>query len=191
MSLVESPPVVPLLGAAALPSIWTDTRIAELTRMWEFEAMSAAQIARALGCFAHCVDGGRSAVIGKVHRLDLKPRTSPIRKVETRSTKGQPRRRYGIPKFLPNRAAKPKEKPVTAVSPVPEISIPLSQRCSLLELDKTKCHWPIGDPGAPDFRFCGGMAVDREPYCRGHMQIAYTPYARAKPKGDRTETGWG
>ena len=34
--------------------------------------------------------------------------------------------------------------------------IPIGQRCTLLELNDDKCHWPIGDPGQPDFFFCGG-----------------------------------
>jgi hypothetical protein len=32
---------------------------------------SCAQIAAEMGCFAHCFDAGRSAVIGKIHRLKL------------------------------------------------------------------------------------------------------------------------
>ena len=38
--------------------------------------------------------------------------------------------------------------------------------------DKT-CRWPIGDPGADDFCFCGRKPVNGLPYCRHHAAIAY------------------
>ena len=37
-------------------------------------AASASEVAKKLGGFEHCDDGGRSAVLGKIHRLGLAPR---------------------------------------------------------------------------------------------------------------------
>jgi hypothetical protein len=34
------------------------------------------------------------------------------------------------------------------------------------------CHWPIGDPQHPDFRFCGSP-VTAPPYCEEHRGVAY------------------
>src|ERR1700680_1872422 len=53
--------------------------------------------------------------------------------------------------------------------------IPLGQRRSLLELTEETCRWPIGDPGAPDFFFCGGQTVSSLPYCAFHARLAYQP----------------
>lgn len=35
------------------------------------------------------------------------------------------------------------------------------------------CCWPIGDPGTPEFRFCGAPALSGKPYCAEHAAIAY------------------
>lgn len=51
---------------------WTEERIATLTKMWE-SGMTASQIAEELGGIS------RNAVIGKAHRLGLKPRPSPVK----------------------------------------------------------------------------------------------------------------
>ena len=48
-----------------------------------------------------------------------------------------------------------------------------AQRCSLLEIAQDKCHWPIGDPHAADFAFCGNAAVTGFSYCAGHARMAY------------------
>ena len=53
--------------------------------------------------------------------------------------------------------------------------IPIGQRCSLLELTDAKCRWPIGDPGTPEFFFCGGKPAAELPYCVYHSRIAYQP----------------
>ncbi|MDG6095623.1 GcrA family cell cycle regulator [Acetobacter sp. AN02] len=37
----------------------------------------------------------------------------------------------------------------------------------------TGCCWPIGDPGNPDFHFCGATPIPGKPYCVEHAQIAY------------------
>ena len=53
--------------------------------------------------------------------------------------------------------------------------IPLGQRRSLLELTENTCRWPIGDPGNPDFFFCGGQTISSLPYCAFHARLAYQP----------------
>ena len=58
--------------------------------------------------------------------------------------------------------------------------IPLGQRCSILELSEDKCHWPIGDPGTPDFFFCGGKTIEGLPYCGYHSRVAYQPVAERR-----------
>ena len=45
------------------------------------------------------------------------------------------------------------------------------------ELTEETCRWPIGDPGGPDFFFCGGQTVTGLPYCGYHSRVAYQPAA--------------
>ena len=64
------------------------------------------------------------------------------------------------------------------IEPEPELIeklIPISQRRTLLELTEQTCRWPIGDPGSPEFFFCGGNTVTKLPYCAYHSRIAYQP----------------
>ncbi len=35
------------------------------------------------------------------------------------------------------------------------------------------CQWPIGDPGAADFHFCGKQSSVNRPYCEDHCMQAY------------------
>ncbi len=51
---------------------WTDERTEQLKSLWT-EGLSASQIARVLGGVT------RNAVIGKVHRLGLASRVTPVR----------------------------------------------------------------------------------------------------------------
>jgi GcrA cell cycle regulator len=150
---------------------WSDERVELLKKLWN-DGLSASQIAAELGGIT------RNAVIGKVHRLGLsgrakspssavprprKPRAPSHMLRITRSTRG-------------NTALAPMYE--LDIEPEPELIeniIPLGQRCSILELNEEKCHWPIGDPGTPEFFFCGGRAIDGLPYCGYHSRIAYQP----------------
>jgi GcrA cell cycle regulator len=62
--------------------------------------------------------------------------------------------------------------------PEPELIeniIPIGQRRTLMELTEATCRWPIGDPGTPEFFFCGGNTLQGLPYCHYHSRIAYQP----------------
>jgi GcrA cell cycle regulator len=52
--------------------------------------------------------------------------------------------------------------------------------CTLLELSGGKCRWPISNPGAEDFCFCGNEPVKGLPYCVGHARIAYRSLGRRR-----------
>jgi GcrA cell cycle regulator len=92
------------------------------------------------------------------------------------------------------RVSRPLMRGNTALAPIYELDIepepelveniiPLGQRCSILELSDEKCHWPIGDPGTPEFFFCGGKTIEGLPYCGYHSRVAYQPVAdRRKEK---------
>ena len=159
---------------------WTDERVEHLKKLWA-DGLSASQIAGELGGIT------RNAVIGKVHRLGLSGRA----KAPSSSVPRQ--RKPRAPSMF--RAPRPMMRGNTALAhapaydydaePEPELIeniIPIGQRCTLLELDQEKCHWPIGDPGQPDFFFCGGKTNAGTPYCGYHGRVAYQPPAARRDR---------
>ena len=163
---------------------WTDDRVEQLKKLWE-AGLSASQIAAELGNVT------RNAVIGKVHRLGLSGRAkSPTTSV--------PRPRKARPAQHIIRISRPVARGNTALAQAFEVEyeadpiafdnvVPMSQRKTLLELNEDTCHWPVGDPGSPDFFFCGGKSLANLPYCAHHSRIAYQPAAErrrtpAKPR---------
>ena len=153
---------------------WTDERVELLKKLWA-EGLSASQIAARLGGVT------RNAVIGKVHRLGLSGRAT-----SSRSSSPRPRRSH-VPR--PGRASsllfgtrgatalKPhyEVEPDLALAPLEELVIPLNERASIVTLKEAMCRWPIGDPGEPEFHFCGRKTCASLPYCEHHARMAYQP----------------
>lgn len=166
---------------------WTDERVALLRRLWE-DGQSASKIAAQLGGVT------RNAVIGKVHRLGLAGR---VKVAEDASSAAKP---VEAEKAV---EAAPTPEPVIAVAhrPAPEfppvvarqtavepVSIPVSQRVTIMDLRESMCRWPLGDPTTPEFRFCGARSITGLPYCTHHAEIAYQP--AAERKRDRRAAGF-
>lgn len=100
-------------------------------------------------------------------------------------------------------AARPPERIVRLV-PLPQASkgqdeAPTGAGCTLVDLTERSCRWPVGDPGAAGFYFCGGAAFTGRPYCLFHARIAYQPLSdrpvrapldvtRARPAPSEAET---
>jgi GcrA cell cycle regulator len=155
---------------------WTDERVELLKRLWS-EGLSASQIAGELGGIT------RNAVIGKVHRLGLSGRAkAPSSSVPRPRKPRAPSQfmRQPRPMTRGNTALAPRSAPLFEIEaePEPEVVdnvIPMGQRCTILQLTEATCHWPVGDPGSPDFFFCGGKAANGLPYCAHHSRIAYQP----------------
>ncbi len=55
-------------------------------------------------------------------------------------------------------------------------------RIPLVALTDSTCRWPLGDPDAGDFAFCGLPALPRKPYCTDHAKLAYQPMASRRPR---------
>ena len=105
-----------------------------------------------------------------------------------------------IPLPIPPIVAKPQpktnspipiEKPLTRKkksSPPPRsVSKSKIEKNTVLETEFSKrhsstCCWPLGEPGTPDFHFCGAPPLSGKPYCEKHCQIAYV---RLRPRGSR------
>ena len=139
---------------------WTAERIEQL-RHCVVNGLTCSQIAAEIGVT-------RNAVIGKIHRLGL----SPTRPAGAPTHLSPPRERR--PRLSPQRrllrlyGARSSANAAVALAPIES-----AQPCSLLEITANECHWPLGDPHAADFAFCGNDAVPGLSYCAGHARMAY------------------
>ena len=137
---------------------WTDDAVETLERLWGDPDLSAALIAKRLGVT-------RNAVLGKIHRLGLsKPRASRppgARTPEPRPSRLE-RRCAVVRATAAERVARSPAPPDLGPGLVPHLE----------DLPRRACHWPLGDPQAADFAFCGRRAETR-PYCAAHAAIAY------------------
>jgi GcrA cell cycle regulator len=150
---------------------WTDERVELLKKLWA-DGLSASQIAGELGGIT------RNAVIGKVHRLGLSGRakSSSSGAARPRKPRAPGMMRVSRPSMRGNTAlAHAYEHDLEAEPELIDNIIPMGQRRTILELTEATCHWPIGDPGSPDFFFCGGNTVNNLPYCSHHSRVAYQP----------------
>jgi GcrA cell cycle regulator len=150
---------------------WTDDRIERLGALWA-EGLSASEIAARLGGLT------RNAVLGKLHRLGLLGG-----RVRSGRLSAKP------PQAPKQRRAKAATQPVVRAGPAPPPraaapeALQLQGLVSRLELlGAHVCHWPVGDPAAEDFAFCGRPAA-AGPYCAAHAAVAYLP--KPLPKGRR------
>jgi GcrA cell cycle regulator len=149
---------------------WTEERVELLKKLWA-DGLSASQIAAELGGIT------RNAVIGKVHRLGLSGRAKSPSTATARPRKARaPMMRVSRPVSRGNTALAHAYE--VELEPEPEFLdniIPIGQRRTILELTEATCHWPVGDPGHPDFFFCGGPSLASLPYCSYHSRVAYQP----------------
>jgi GcrA cell cycle regulator len=140
---------------------WTDARVETLKTLWR-EGLSAAKIARELGAVT------RNAVLGKIHRLGLSGRAVAPRLGGQRPASVRPRPTL---RRIPRGPKPPVLPPVDIAIPVEGPGL----ATSVLELGAHTCHWPIGDPKAADFSYCGRGADELGPYCPAHRRIAHRP----------------
>ena len=56
-----------------------------------------------------------------------------------------------------------------------EVVVPISRKLALTDLTERTCKWPIGDPLAEDFHFCGNDSGESGPYCTYHARLAFQP----------------
>ena len=164
---------------------WTEDRVATLTKLWA-DGLSASQIAKQLGGVT------RNAVIGKVHRLGLSGRakpSSPARKAaarkraaskDARASSASPKPKTKTAR-TPSVPRKPRVIAQAAPPPPPPLEAKLQANgtfATILTITEHMCKWPIGDPGADNFRFCGRKTDPEEPYCLAHSRVAYQPSRR-------------
>jgi len=158
------------LGTLLMPSIlqtWTNDRVEALKIHFQ-AGLSCREIANEIGV-------SRNAVIGKISRLNLIRDKGVMRAPRkdaasgTRPPRGARRLRQILLKSFPQEA----EPAIIEDEPIHN-----GHTCSLFELSKETCRWPISTPGHDDFCFCGNTPLEGMPYCPGHSRLAYRVNAR-------------
>jgi GcrA cell cycle regulator len=145
---------------------WTPERIEQL-RSCVGSGMTCSQIAAAIGV-------SRNAVIGKIHRLGLssgRPAGAPARvncPPRARHPRGPTQRRLLRLAYA--------QAPLDEI--MSNVAVISPQPCSLLDIDRHQCRWPIGDPATTNFLFCGNDAIAGLAYCVGHARMAYRVSSR-------------
>ena len=141
---------------------WTEEMIDGLKQMWK-EGLTTNEIAKRLGV-------SKNSIVGKVHRLNLKARPSPIKKkeeitaTEITETKEEVVKQSNTPI---------KKITVSSVNILTTKKTKKDSCLKLTDLDNHTCRWPIGDPKDDNFCFCGKTIRSGQTYCEEHAAIAY------------------
>ena len=133
---------------------WSDEETRELVALWP--SQSATQIAKRL-------QRPRWSVCAKAHRLRQEGLLD-----------GGITKRFAVPPLrVRPRTSKPRINPQLKSAPAKTVDDVVEMRpCSILELDATRCHWPLGDVETIAVMFCGGVAVPGRRYCAHHLRRA-------------------
>jgi len=149
---------------------WTPERVEQL-RSCLVTGLTCSQIAAEIGV-------SRNAVIGKIHRLGLSPGRPPGGSARPCPPRARHPRAAGGRRLL--RLMWSDGTPAAETAAVPA-AVDSARPCSLLDLDRGKCRWPLGEPapGTGDFVFCGNAAIEGFSYCPGHARMAYRAARRS------------
>lgn len=158
---------------------WTEQMVEDLRTMWK-QGLTTAEIGKRLNVT-------KNSIVGKVHRLGLSGRPSPIKKkneenaaeeiqaaenvqvVSSKNTAESPQLKKETVKI--DKAQMPEVKPVMTSSVKSEPA--KKGMMSLMDLDNHTCRWPLGDPKDENFHFCGRKVKIGQTYCEEHANIAY------------------
>lgn len=170
---------------------WTDEAIETLRTLWA-EGKSATEICQSIGAVS------RSAVIGKLHRLQVYRDGPPVRgtRKPRRTLSTQHRAAYQVawkrrhreeqrlareekPKIktfvhttnLQNKRESRKNDPGLIEAPI-VIVAPASKNLTLIQLKTKSCRWPT-NPEGEQYRFCGHEQIEGRPYCEAHCVVSY------------------
>ena len=152
------------------PLTWSSERVEQLKRCFS-AGLTCSQIAREIGVT-------RNAVIGKMNRLGLsQPRNPAVAQArrDAKSARPRSRTRWSAFSVADQRTLLREAFPQARVEDIP---IRDGRGCTLLELAQDRCRWPINDPGAANFCYCGNEASTDLPYCAGHARLAYRGVSR-------------
>lgn len=141
--------ITPVKRGGRHSEFWTEPRTEKLKELWTLH-LSASQIAEEIG------DGiTRSAVLGKVHRLELEPHGPSPR---------APYRTFA-------RIIAPRRKPA-AKAPEPESVFTGPLNITFVDLQPNHCRYPVTD--SPPHLFCGQPKARGASYCHHHYGITHS-----------------
>jgi GcrA cell cycle regulator len=144
---------------------WTTERVELLKQHFE-AGLTCREIAAQIGV-------SRNAVIGKLTRLGLTrgpiSAEQHLHATTKERAKSVPRAQYRMLQVVYENGEPAADGPIASERP-----------CSLLELSKERCRWPISTPGDDGICFCGNTPLKGLPYCPGHTRLAYKPGSRQR-----------
>ena len=146
---------------------WTAERIDQL-KSFVGAGLTCSQIAAEIGVT-------RNAVIGKINRLGLGPgraAAAPGRPCPPRLRPPRLRTQRALLRLI-GEAPQVTGDAIFAAKTVDCPTVDSPQSCALMDLAQGKCRWPLSDPGAADFVFCGNDQAAGFSYCAGHARMAY------------------
>ena len=154
---------------------WTDKMVEELKSLWQ-TGLTTNEIAKQLGV-------SKNSIVGKVHRLSLLSRPSPIRKKDEKKRVRKVKKettKAPLQEVLPLTENEPEVETAKNITsaPVETIADKIVENINeynvkLTDLDNHTCRWPIGDPKDENFHFCGKKVKTGQTYCEEHAAIAY------------------
>jgi len=150
---------------------WTDKMVEDLCLMWK-QGLTTGEIGKRLGV-------SKNSIVGKVHRLQLDARPSPIKKkneaedspVAPTVSEEKTETVEVVAPVKPEKAAAPVK--VSGKSNNAAVLSPNTANIKLTDLDNHTCRWPLGDPKDENFHFCGKKVRVGQTYCEEHSAIAY------------------
>ena len=165
---------------------WNDETIARLEKLWA-DGLTTVKIAEALGV-------SKNSVIGKVHRMKLPQRPSPIKSVPSDFDEIEENTKKPVKQAKETKKEKAPIAEKITKSTVKQISNAegmenaernisdqinkavkiYKENVKLVELESNSCRWPSGDPkDEENFHFCGKKTPHGQTYCAEHNEIAY------------------
>jgi GcrA cell cycle regulator len=141
---------------------WSAEDDAMLIRLWADPANSTARIGEMMG------HRGKNSIVGRVHRMGLPARPSPIRRDGAVQPARPARAKPALPS-LPSAVA-PLRAPVLVARAAPVVRpAPVPPSAPVRIGPVRACCWPFGEPRTKAFRFCGDPALPGRSYCDDHQ----------------------
>lgn len=145
---------------------WTDAMIARLKVLHSDDLPFSAIAARMSTDFN--IKLSRNAAIGKAARIGLSSPKKPSNVTVTRQRKRAYTARVARKPSLLDQALELTEHEA--------VDLPADQSDFAVVFEQLRdphCRWPIGDPAADDFKYCGADKMREGPYCARHHRLAY------------------
>ena len=145
--------------------------VEDLKIMWK-QGLTTGEIGKRLGV-------SKNSIVGKVHRLQLDARPSPIKKKdeEPQVTEEIQVKETPSKNKTDKKVAEPESKAPEKTAPISVSVAPVEKKNNgyvrLTDLDNHTCRWPVGDPKDENFHFCGKKVRIGQTYCEEHAALAY------------------